>query len=169
MFDNQFGLLLRTRAGAVHATPKVDERSATPALHRVRPVGAAALFIAILATAACGAPAPTPSAVAPTTSDSPAASNATPAAAPAAQVIAVTFADGRSDRATDRIAVPLGEAVELTVTSDVADEVHLHGYDRSVLVPAGGSATLSFVADISGVFEVEVHGSGELLTALEVS
>ena len=139
-------------------------------MSRVWPVAAAVLLIGILATtAACGASAPNPPAAAPTTSDSPAASNAVPAAAPTARVIAVTFADGRSDRAADRIAVPLGEAVELTVTSDVADEVHLHGYDRSVLVPAGGSATLSFIADISGVFEVEIHESGELLAALEVS
>ncbi|QNG55901.1 hypothetical protein H6H00_28230 [Pseudonocardia petroleophila] len=129
----------------------------------------AALVGALVLTTGCGAPQATPPASAPTTTDPAADSRAMSTAVPTAAVIALTFADGRSDRAADRIAVALGEAVELTVTSDVADEVHLHGYDLSAPVTAGGSATLSFTADIPGVFEIELEESGEPLARLEVS
>ncbi len=64
--------------------------------------------------------------------------------------------------------VPLGATVDLVVTGDTADQVHLHGYDYYLDVPAGGTATLRFPADIPGVFEVELH-DGLLLTQLEVS
>lgn len=37
-------------------------------------------------------------------------------------------------------------------TSAVADEVHLHGHDEKVDVPANGTATLTFTATIPGIF-----------------
>jgi len=68
-----------------------------------------------------------------------------------------------------RYAVPVGSQVELVVTSDVADRVHVHGYDRSSYVTAGASTTIRFVADRPGVYEVELEGSGEQLGQLAVS
>lgn len=68
-----------------------------------------------------------------------------------------------------RYAVPLGSTVELVVASDVADAVHLHGYDRTGYVTAGATVTLRFVADVPGVFEVELERSGEQLGQLQVS
>lgn len=68
-----------------------------------------------------------------------------------------------------RYMVPLGSTVELVVASDRTDEVHLHGYDRSGFVTAGATTTLRFVADTSGVFEVEFEISGEQLGQLAVS
>jgi hypothetical protein len=47
--------------------------------------------------------------------------------------------------------------VVLVVHSDVADEIHLHGYDKHVDVTAGGTARLPFVANIAGVFEAELE------------
>ncbi len=44
------------------------------------------------------------------------------------------------------------------VESDVADEIHVHGYDLKKDVPAGGSVSFSFPASIEGVFEVELEG-----------
>ena len=61
-----------------------------------------------------------------------------------------------------------GDTVRLRFRSDVAEEVHIHGYDRYVQVPAGGSAGARFKADAEGIFEIESHGSGELLAKLEV-
>ena len=61
-----------------------------------------------------------------------------------------------------------GEEIRLLFRSDVAEEVHIHGYDKYVDVPAGGTARARFKADAEGVFEVESHGSGELLAKLEV-
>jgi hypothetical protein len=68
-----------------------------------------------------------------------------------------------------RSEVPLGEVVRLTVTSDAPDEVHVHGYDRRLDLQSGTPATVEFVADISGVFEVELHESGLPLTSLQGS
>jgi len=62
-----------------------------------------------------------------------------------------------------------GETVRLRFRSDVAEEVHIHGYDRYVQVPANGSARTRFKANAEGIFEIESHGSGELLAKLEVS
>ncbi len=56
----------------------------------------------------------------------------------------------------------------IRVTSDVADEVHVHGYDRTVPVAAGQTAEVTFVASIPGVFEVELERIHRLLFTLEV-
>lgn len=69
----------------------------------------------------------------------------------------------------ERYAVPLGSTVELVVASDVADAVHLHGYDRTNYVTAGAITTIRFVADVPGVFEVELERSGEQLGQLAIS
>ena len=61
-----------------------------------------------------------------------------------------------------------GDTVRLRFRSDQAAEVHLHGYDRTVEVPAGGSARLRFTADAEGIFEIEEHHSGEVLAKLRV-
>lgn len=50
-----------------------------------------------------------------------------------------------------------GDQIRFTVRSDVADEVHVHGYDLAKGVPAGGSVSFSFPADIEGIFEVELE------------
>ena len=62
-----------------------------------------------------------------------------------------------------------GDTIRLRFTSDVAEEVHVHGFDRYVDVPAGGTPkTARFEANLEGIFEVESHGSGELLAKLEI-
>lgn len=62
-----------------------------------------------------------------------------------------------------------GEEIRFRVRSNTADEVHVHGYDVSKEVPAGGSATLAFPADIEGIFEAELHGSGEQIAEIRVN
>ena len=67
-----------------------------------------------------------------------------------------------------RVRLDQGERVRLVVTSDVADEVHVHGYDRSADVEAGATVTIELTADIPGIFEVELEDSGLKLLELEV-
>ncbi len=62
-----------------------------------------------------------------------------------------------------------GEQVRFRVSSNEADEVHVHGYDVGEEIPAGGTATLSFPADIEGIFEVELHGSEQQIAELRVN
>ncbi|MGH2969735.1 MAG: hypothetical protein ACRDK0_11825 [Solirubrobacteraceae bacterium] len=61
-----------------------------------------------------------------------------------------------------------GETVRFRVRSDVAEEIHVHGYDRYVDIPAGKTVNVSFKADITGIFEIELHGSGEPIASLKV-
>jgi len=86
-----------------------------------------------------------------------------------ARVVAVTVTDGEVTGDTGRVEVPLGGTVRLTVTSDVADEVHVHGVDLYADVAPGQASTVEFVADQPGVFEVELHDAGTVLTRLQVS
>lgn len=62
-----------------------------------------------------------------------------------------------------------GDDIRFRVSSNQADEVHVHGYDVEEEIPAGGSATLAFPADIEGIFEVELHGSETQIAELRVN
>ncbi|ODU04148.1 MAG: hypothetical protein ABS81_11525 [Pseudonocardia sp. SCN 72-86] len=64
--------------------------------------------------------------------------------------------------------VPIGTTVELTVVSDVADEIHVHGYNKTAEVPAGGQASVTFVADTKGTFEVEFERTKKKIADIEV-
>ena len=50
-----------------------------------------------------------------------------------------------------------GERIRFTVRSDVADHVHLHGYDVFMDIAAGGEVEFDVPARIEGVFEVELE------------
>jgi hypothetical protein len=58
--------------------------------------------------------------------------------------------------------------VRIVVDADVSDEVHLHGYDLMADVTPDEPATIDFVANAPGVFEVELEGAGKLLFELEI-
>lgn len=112
-------------------------------------------------TSAVGAPettTPDPTRPDPTTSTS----------AVQGQVIEISVAGGKVTGPTGRVKVKQGSTVTLKVTSDVADEIHLHGYDKHVDVAKGGTATLTFKATLSGVFEAELESRGLQLVQLQV-
>ncbi len=69
----------------------------------------------------------------------------------------------------ERISVPLGARITLVISSDVADEAHLHGYDLHTEVGPDAAGELVFEATIPGIFELELEGSGLLLAEVEVS
>ncbi|MBS1677554.1 MAG: hypothetical protein JST08_09225 [Actinobacteria bacterium] len=62
-----------------------------------------------------------------------------------------------------------GERARFRVTSDSAEEIHLHGYDIGKDVEAGGSVTFDFTADLEGVFEVELEERATQIAALTVN
>ena len=68
-----------------------------------------------------------------------------------------------------RVEVDLGSVVALRVTADTSDELHVHGYDILREVSDGHPVHFAFTAEIPGVWEVELHGSGRLLVLLEIS
>jgi cytoskeletal protein RodZ len=89
-----------------------------------------------------------------------------PAAPP---VPTISVVDGRPQGGVRRLSFEKGERIRFRVRSNAADEVHVHGYDVTKAVPAGGSALLSFEATIEGRFEVELHEAGSQLAELEVT
>lgn len=62
-----------------------------------------------------------------------------------------------------------GDQVVFEVDSDVAEEVHVHGYDIEVDVEPGKPAKVDFTADIEGVFEVELEESAVEIAELTVN
>lgn len=76
--------------------------------------------------------------------------------------------DGTVEGGPQSWSVDEGDMVRITATSDVAEELHLHGYDISRDITPGGSATIEFEADTVGSFEVELEESKQLVGILEV-
>jgi heme/copper-type cytochrome/quinol oxidase subunit 2 len=95
--------------------------------------------------------------------------SAAPAASGPAVTVTVTVAGGKVRTPGRRVAVRRGRTVRIVVTSDTADEFHLHGYDRELELKPGVPGVLRFVADQPGVFEAELHGSGARAFQLRVS
>ena len=137
-----------------------------------RPLSSRLLLCVVLAggLAACStgsdrattAPAPT----------SPVQDASEPAAAPpspAAQLIEVTYAGGKITGVEPRVPVRLGEQVLLRVTSDVPEQIHVHGYDVVFDLTPGQPAEATFTADAPGAYEVELHKARRPLFQLRVS
>jgi hypothetical protein len=88
------------------------------------------------------------------------------AAEPAARTIVVR--GGKPAGGVAKLDYRKGERVRFRVSSDVADEVHVHGYDLMKDVAAGGSVSFDFAASIEGVFEVELEGRKQQIAELTV-
>ena len=124
------------------------------------PAALAALALTLGACAGTAAPAAS-------SSSSSTPSDAAPRSA-AGQRIEVQVAGGQVTGDTGRVPVAAGTHVTLVITSDVADEAHLHGYDREAELAPGRPAEIAFDATIPGVFEVELHEAGTVLLTLQV-
>lgn len=85
------------------------------------------------------------------------------------QVVSLTVAAGKVAGDTPRVDVKLGSRIRITVTADVADEVHVHGYDLTFATSPGTPVDVELVADKPGVYAVELHGARTELTRLQVS
>ena len=75
---------------------------------------------------------------------------------------------GEPQGGIQRDSVAQGRTVVVTVTSDVADEVHVHGYDLMADVAPDAPATIRFTADAPGRFEIELENTGVQIAELEV-
>jgi hypothetical protein len=134
-----------------------------------RPVLSAALLLALSGCAGTDSSAsPAASAASASSTSSAAELSTTTPVPPAGQQLAVQVAGGKVTGDTGRVPVPVGDHVTLTITSDVADAVHVHGYDLTTALTPGTPAELTFDATIPGVFEVELHEAGTVLLSLQV-
>jgi len=116
-------------------------------------------------SAAPSAPAPAPSAAASTPAATPSS-----AASPSQNVVgSVTLKAGKPEGSVQRVSTKAGEPAVLMVTSDQATELHVHGADRYVDVPANQPTAVDVSQSAGGSYEVEDHNSGALLAQLRVS
>ena len=99
----------------------------------------------------------TTTATAGTTTSAGTTTNATTATSNAPVTIRVVVKGGKPVGGIQRATVNKGQTVAIVVHSDVADEVHVHGYDLHKDVEAGGTARIVFPATITGVFEAELE------------
>jgi hypothetical protein len=74
--------------------------------------------------------------------------------------VRVTLKNGLPEGGPVRVTVARNRHVVLAVTSDVADEVHLHGYNLMRDVAPGQPATITFRATIVGTVEAELEERG---------
>jgi hypothetical protein len=95
-------------------------------------------------------------------------SQSPPATAANVKVIAVAVAGGKVTPALGRVTVSKGQTVKIVVTTDKADEVHVHGYEKEAATEPGSPTVIELVADQTGTFEVETHESNKVLFLLQV-
>lgn len=88
--------------------------------------------------------------------------------APKPQPIELVVSKGKLVSGPAVIQVHEGDDVQLQVTSDQADELHMHGYDLHLSLKPNVAATLSFRAEHSGRFDYELHHAHTELGTLEV-
>jgi len=128
------------------------------------PLALSGLALAAGLTACAGTAAPDTAAGSSSAGTAPSSSASTPAG----QRIEVQVSGGEVSGDTGRVPVAAGEHVTLVLTSDVADEVHVHGYDLEADLSPGQPTEIAFDATIPGVFEVELHEAGTQLLSLQV-
>ena len=129
----------------------------------------------LLAVAGCASGDETPSAdssatatSSPSGSASETSSEPTPTPTQKTVQITVSVRDGKVTPKPRRVTVALGDQIRLQVTSDVDDELHVHGFDIEEPLEAGRTTTVELTADQQGVFEVETHETELQLLQLAV-
>ena len=82
--------------------------------------------------------------------------------------LVVTIRSGEPVDEIVRANAKKGDPILLVVRSDVADEVHVHGYDLSSAVGPGKPVRMQFRATLTGRFEIELEGRGKQIAQLTV-
>lgn len=140
---------------------------------RLQRLLAAALIPAVVIAATGCANSSPPAAVAATTTKSTTTTTAAAAAvglviADETTVLAFRVRGGKLLAGPGQVTIPLHHSVTITVDTDIADELHVHGYEKEAPLTPGVDGKLTFTADLPGVFDVELHQSDQLLCRLTV-
>ncbi len=142
-------------------------------------LGLAALVVLFLVVRPGPEPEPAASPRPSPTGSAPASPTTTPTANPGADALEIEAEaeEGRVELEVEnqrrpggsRVRVDIGTRLSVEVNSDTADEIHVHGYDLRAGVGPERRGRIRFHADVPGIFEVELEGSGLLLFRLEVT
>jgi hypothetical protein len=85
------------------------------------------------------------------------------------KVPTIVIRNGEPVGGIEQLEYDAGDEIRFEVSSDVADEVHVHGYDLMQDVPAGGTVSFDFPAEIEGIFEAELEGRKEQIAEITVN
>jgi hypothetical protein len=83
--------------------------------------------------------------------------------------VVINVVNGKPQGGIQKITVKKGQPVRFTVHSDVADEIHVHGYNFHKDVKKGGSVSFDFPATIDGIFVIELESRSEQIASLQVN
>src|SRR4051794_19372011 len=98
------------------------------------------------------------------------ATTPTAKASPAVQSFRISVQNGKAVGGQRTLKVKKGDRVRIIVTSDVAAEAHLHGYEIEKELAKDTPTVFALEADIDGVFRLELHTEPEqVLAELQVA
>ena len=77
--------------------------------------------------------------------------------------------DGKVISGENTLMAKDGDMVTIKITVDKPEELHLHGYDKTIELAKDMATELSFLADLTGRFAIELHDAGIEIAVLEVN
>lgn len=86
-----------------------------------------------------------------------------------AEVPTIVVRDGEPVGGVQTLEFDAGEDVRFRVSSDAAEEIHVHGYDIAKDVPAGGTIEFDFPAELEGIYEAELEELGVQIAELRIN
>ncbi|HET9197415.1 MAG TPA: hypothetical protein VFN92_04080 [Solirubrobacterales bacterium] len=86
-----------------------------------------------------------------------------------ADVPTIVVRDGEPVGGIQELEFSAGERIRFRVSSDAAEEIHVHGYDYSQNVPAGGTIEFDFPAELEGIYEAELEELGVQIAELRIN
>lgn len=89
--------------------------------------------------------------------------------AQAGSVPTIVIRNGEPVGGIKQLEYSAGEQIQFKVESDIAEEVHFHGYEVMKDVKAGGTVSFDMPAEIEGIFEVELEGRKEQIAEITVN
>jgi hypothetical protein len=92
----------------------------------------------------------------------------TKSTAPVVRHFRVSVAGGKPVGGIAQLSANKGDTIDLTVSSDRTEPLHVHGYDLHKTAPAGGAATFAFQATIDGTFVIELESTSVQIASLTV-
>ncbi len=85
------------------------------------------------------------------------------------QVPTIVVRDGEPVGGVKTLEYSAGEEIRFRVSTDAAEEIHVHGYDIAKDVPAGGTVDFDFPAELEGIYEAELEGLGVQIAELRIN
>ncbi len=131
----------------------------------------AILTVAAAAAVGCSDTSTTSSTAGSATASSAIAASATStSSAPAGPVLEVTIASGKATPANAAVLAKVGQPITVHVTSDAADELHVHSTpDHEFAIAAAPNQTFTFTVNEPGKVGVELHHLDQTVATIDVT